>query len=136
MKYAFPVLLLLAYGLSSCTDDDIADCPFYKEGDNIVLGDGSIARLAGIYDNRCPCLRECFWEGYLGLTITLGNDTILKNEDVFGERDNSDTISPLPSHVYLTNRGDTIRIQHVSQPENSCDGTVPGKDFCLQLDIR
>lgn len=125
------LLLLLLLSFVSCDDDDALDCPHTRQGDNITLADGTMATVAEIEDVRCPCNADCLWAGYIGMTITVGGDTILRVSDVFGGRFSTDSIS-MPN-LYYTSRGDRIMLVNHTQPSESCDGSVDGADFCLEL---
>lgn len=131
----FLLFIFLLIATTGCDDVNTAfTCPYTQQGDNILLADGTLARLAVVSDVRCPCNAACIWGGYIGMTITIGSDTILKVSDVFGHAFTTDT--NFVNTLYYTSRGDRITLLDYTETDSNCDGATPGENFCLELSVE
>jgi len=125
MKYLMLLLTFLAFGLTSCMDDDDMDCNGFGEGDVLTLPDGRNVRIIDIDDQLCPCDAICVWPGQFVVTFEeVGNET---QRDTFN----------LPAYSFAVAEMAFLYDFPLAEWDpnlvNNCSGEVPEDELCFTI---
>lgn len=119
------IFLLLGSLMFGCEKDKPKrNCEGLRQGDTFEIAKYPRLKIAEIGNHLCPCNVQCFWAGYVGVTLLVGTDTLTNARLV------PDSVGPAYS-AYEFSGGELLEVRWESPVD--CPEDPTGEDFCLAI---